>query len=158
MCNKNLSKKADVRCKNIVTYLIGIVFLLSSVAKVVALSAFANEVRLYLEIYFGGWLCEYSECIAIMVCILEGIIGIFCFLPIVRHYANIVAILALTFFVYLTGDNYFNPSDSIGQIESCGCFGEFIHFTPLASFIKSFALWCMAATNLFYEIHFSSHA
>ena len=32
----------------------------------------------------------------------------------------------------------------MGSIESCGCFGELIHFSPLASFAKSVVLWMMA--------------
>ena len=91
------------------------------------------------------------------VILTELLIGIACLVPALRRQANVAAFLALTFFVWLTGDNYFNPSP-LGRIESCGCFGELIHFTPLASFIKSLVLWCMATTNLFYEICFSSHA
>lgn len=136
---------------------LGGVFILSAVTKAVSLPVFADEMRLYLDIYFGGWLRDSSLFLAGMVCLAELLIGIAYLIPALRRYANMAAILALTFFVWLTADNYFNPS-ILGQIESCGCFGELIHFTPLASFIKSFALWCMAATNLFYEIRSSSHA
>ena len=47
------------------------------------------------------------------------------------------------FFVYLTGINLFFPS-IIGSIESCGCFGELIHFTPIESFVKSVVLWLLS--------------
>lgn len=143
--------------QTLVTYCLGGVFILSAVTKAVGLPVFADEMRLYLDIYFGGWLRDSSLFLASMVCLAELLIGIAYLIPALRRYANMAAILALTFFVWLTADNYFNPS-ILGQIESCGCFGELIHFTPLASFIKSFALWCMAATNLFYEIRSSSHA
>ena len=122
---------------NTLSLLLALLFIVSSITKVVALPVFADELVLYLDIYFGGWLRDSSLFLAGMVCLTE--------------------LLALTFFVWLTGDNYFNPSP-LGRIESCGCFGELIHFTPLASFIKSLVLWCMATTNLFYEICFSSHA
>lgn len=141
----------------LVTYCLGGVFILSAVTKVVGLPVFADEMRLYLDIYFGGWLRDSSLFLAGMVCLAELLIGIACLVPALRRQANVAAFLALTFFVWLTGDNYFYPSP-FGRIESCGCFGELIHFTPLASFIKSLVLWCMAATNLFYEIHFPSHA
>lgn len=39
--------------------------------------------------------------------------------------------------------NYFNTS-IFGQIESCGCFGELIRFTPLGALIKSAVLWIIA--------------
>ena len=141
----------------VMTYCLGGVFILSAVTKVVALPVFADEMRLYLDIYFGGWLRDSSLFLAGMVCLAELLLRIACLVPALRRQANVAAFLALTFFVWLTGDNYFYPSP-FGRIESCGCFGELIHFTPLASFIKSLVLWCMAATNLFYEIHFPSHA
>lgn len=137
--------------------LLAILFIVSSITKGVALPVFSDEMKLYLDIYFGGWLRDASLFLAVMVCLTELLIGIAYLIPALRRYANVAAFLTLTFFVCLTGDNYFNPSP-LGRIESCGCFGEIIHFTPLASFIKSLVLWCMAATNLFYEIHFSSHA
>ena len=148
-------QKPDIHM--LVTYCLGGVFILSAVTKVVGLPVFADEMRLYLDIYFGGWLRDSSLFLAGMVCLAELLIGIACLVPALRRQANVAAFLALTFFVWLTGDNYFCPSP-FGRIESCGCFGELIHFTPLASFIKSLVLWCMAATNLFYEIHFPSHA
>ena len=146
-----------IKPQTIAMCLLGIVFILSSVTKAVALPIFADELQLYLDIYFGGWLRDYKLLLAGMVCLAELLIGIACLVPALRRQANVAAFLALTFFVWLTGDTYFNPSPP-GRIESCGCFGELIHFTPLASFIKSLVLWCMATTNLFYEICFSSHA
>lgn len=98
---------------------------------------------LYLEIYFNGWLSNYSIHVAGLVCLAELTTGIFYLLPKFSRYANLAGLAALSFFVYLTGDNYFNPSVA-GRIESCGCFGELIHFTPLQSFIKSCVLWVIA--------------
>ena len=141
----------------VTAYCLGGVFILSAVTKTVSLPVFADEMRLYLDIYFGGWLRDSSLFLAGMVCLTELLIGIACLVPALRRQANVAAFLALTFFVWLTGDNYFNPSP-LGRIESCGCFGELIHFTPLASFIKSLVLWCMATVNIFYELRFSSHA
>lgn len=146
-----------IKPQTIAMCLLGIVFILSSVTKAVALPIFADELQLYLDIYFGGWLRDYKLLLAGMVCLTELLIGIACLVPALRRQAIVAAFLALTFFVWLTGDNYFCPSP-FGRIESCGCFGELIHFTPLASFIKSLVLWCMATVNIFYELRFSSHA
>lgn len=123
--------------------LLGAVFILSAVTKAVSLNLFGDEIMLYLEIYFNGWLSNYHNNVAGLVCLVELFIGIFCFLPKYSNYACLTAFAVLSFFVYLTGDNYFNPS-LIGRIESCGCFGELIHFTPLESFIKSCVLWTVA--------------
>lgn len=136
----------------IMAYCLGGVFILSSVTKAIALPVFADELELYLDIYFGGWLMEYSLFLAGMVCLAELLIGIAYMIPALRCHANVVAFLTLTFFVYLTGDNYFNPS-VIGQIESCGCFGELIHFTPFGAFVKSSVLWIVSlAYVIFGEI------
>lgn len=127
--------------------ILGAVFILSAVTKAASLGVFADEVDLYLEIYFGGWLSDHSVCVAGMVCIAELLVGVSFLIPRLCRCANIAALVALTFFVYLTGDNYFNPS-MIGRIESCGCFGELIHFTPLGSFVKSCVLWVLAIVGV----------
>ena len=133
----------------VTAYCLGGVFILSAVTKALSLPVFADEMRLYLDIYFCGWLRDSSLFLAGMVCLAELLIGIACLVPALRRQANVAAFLALTFFVWLTGDNYFNPSP-LGRIESCGCFGELIHFTPLASFIKSLVLWVIALVIMNY--------
>lgn len=105
--------------------------------------SFAGEVNLYQEIYFGGWLAGYSMYVAGTVCLLELLTGVSCLLNPLRTYANIATFLALTFFVYLTAINYFWPPLT-GSIESCGCFGELVHFTPLEAFVKSSVLWIVS--------------
>ena len=123
--------------------LLGTVFILSAITKVFSLKVFGGEVMLYLEIYFNGCLSDYSIHVAGLVCLAELTTGIFYLLPKLSRYANLAGLAALSVFIYLTGDNYFNPSVA-GRIESCGCFGELIHFTPLQSFIKSCVLWVIA--------------
>lgn len=130
----------NIKLRIIAIQFMGSVFILSSITKLISLQVFASEVVLYLDIYFGSWLREESMFIAGIVCLAEFLIGIGYMISSLRYYANIAAFFAMTFFVYLTGDNYFSPS-LLGRIESCGCFGELIHFTPLASFVKSMILW-----------------
>lgn len=130
---------------NTLSMLLGTVFIVSSVTKFISLDVFGTEVLLYLEVYFGGWLSDYGIYVAGAVCMAELLTGIACLLPRFRWLGNAFAFSSLTFFVYLTGDNYFHPS-VIGRIETCGCFGELIHFTPLWSFVKSLVLWIVAIT------------
>lgn len=127
----------------VMTYCMGGVFILSAVTKSASQPVFADEMRMYLDIYFSGWLRDSSLFLADMVCLAELLIGIAYLISVLRRYANVAAFLALTFFVWLTGANYFYPSP-LGRIESCGCFGELIHFTPLESFMKSCVLWVIA--------------
>jgi len=119
------------------------IFILSGVSKAINIPAFAYEVRMYSDAYLmdciGGW----SQPIAVVVCALEILVGL---LALRTHYMKISCVamsVLLSFFVWLTGINYFYPS-IMGSIESCGCFGELIHFSPLASFIKSAVLGILA--------------
>lgn len=103
-----------------------------------------------MDSYFVQWTVE----IAVAICAIETITGL---LALRKKYAPIVSIVFLgmmSFFVWLTGINLFYPS-LMGSIESCGCFGELIHFSPLASFVKSVVLWGMAVMN--YELRFTNY-
>lgn len=51
--------------------LLGIVFIQSAITKAFSLKTFGGEVMLYLEIYFNGWLSNYSIHVAGLVCLAE---------------------------------------------------------------------------------------
>ena len=119
------------------------IFLLSSIFKSINIHSFALETRLYVDAYMADGLRPLAMTGAIAICAIEMILAL---LAIRKEYRRIAAIgffLMLTFFVYLTGINLFFPT-IMGSIESCGCFGELIHFTPMASFIKSVVLWVLS--------------
>ena len=129
-------------------------FILSGVMKAVNVYSFAQEIRLYIEAYMDSFCVQWSVEIAVVICAIETITGL---LALRKKYAPIVSIVFLgmmSFFVWLTGINLFYPS-LMGSIESCGCFGELIHFSPLASFVKSVVLWGMAVMN--YELRFTNY-
>lgn len=64
-----------MRTKTIVhrslSILLGTVFILSAITKAFSLKAFGGEVMLYLEIYFNGWLSDYSIHVAALICLAE---------------------------------------------------------------------------------------
>lgn len=130
--------------------LLGIIFILSGVAKAFNVNSFAYEVRLYADAYFWEGLSFWATPIAVAVCAIEIFFGL---LALHKDYCTLCSIVflgLLSFFTWLTGINYFTPS-LLGSIESCGCFGELIHFSPLASFIKSAVLLVGATLNLFFS-------
>lgn len=134
--------------KRIVSYILSGCFLLSGILKLVSLRSFEQEVQLYGDAYIGDWVHSFSFEIALLVCVAEIVAAI---MALLRQYSLVSAIAfvaMLSFFVYLTGVNLFSPT-IMGSIETCGCFGELIHFTPLSSFIKSVALFLIAAANLY---------
>ena len=81
------------------------------------------------------------------VCAMEMTLALLAIRREYRRTASAGFFLMLSFFVYLTGVNLFFPT-IMGSIESCGCFGELIHFSPLASFIKSVVLWMLSLVLL----------
>lgn len=136
---------------DVIRCFLAVCFILSGTLKVLSIRAFEQEVLMYCETYIGRWVSGYSIEIAIVVCALEIILGIAALL---RNFAFLTGIsfsLMLLVFMYLTGINLFFPS-VMGQLETCGCFGEFVHFTPVSAFVKSVVLGCLALLNLYFLV------
>lgn len=133
--------------KRIISYMLSGCFLLSGTLKLVSLRSFEQEVQLYGDAYIGDWVHSFSFEIALLVCVVEIVAAIMALLRQYSFVSAIIFVVMLSFFVYLTGVNLFSPT-IMGSIETCGCFGELIHFTPLSSFIKSVALFLIAVANL----------
>lgn len=149
-----MSGKNKEKIRTALRITLGVCFILSGVMKAVNVYSFAQEIRLYIEAYMDSFCVQWSVEIAVAICAIETITGL---LALRKKYAPIVSIVFLgmmSFFVWLTGINLFYPS-LMGSIESCGCFGELIHFSPLASFVKSVVLWGMAGMN--YELRFTNY-
>lgn len=129
-----------IKSRKNVFALLSIVFLLSSVLKSVNIHSFALETRMYIDVYMNNWLRPLAMTGAMTVCVIEMLTALLALKKAYRRIITTGFFFMLSFFVYLTGLNLFFPT-IMGSIESCGCFGELIHFTPLASFIKSMVLW-----------------
>lgn len=132
---------------NISSYIIASILLFSGISKCFYLQRFAEEVSQYSEFYVSSSFSPLSEFIAIALCFIEIIVGVLLFTKKLLFIAASMSFLLMSFFLYLTGINYLFPT-VLGSIESCGCFGELIHFTAKGSFIKSGVLW-LIALNIF---------
>ena len=123
--------------------LLAAVLLVSGFSKLPHLEAFAGEVSQYAELYVSPVLVPWSQAAAVAVCCIELTLG--ALLPIARLslYTSSATLGLLTFFLYLTTVNYLHPSP-VGAVESCGCFGELLHFSPQGAFSKTLALWGVA--------------
>lgn len=149
-----MSKTIKEKITTVLSITLGVCFMLSGVMKAVNVYSFAQEIRLYIEAYMDSFCVQWSVEIAVVICVIETVTGL---LALRKKYELIVAIIFLgmmSFFVWLTGINLFCPS-LMGSIESCGCFGELIHFSPLTSFVKSIVLWGMAIMNC--ELRFTNY-
>ncbi|MDD6015271.1 MAG: hypothetical protein PUC18_03125 [Prevotellaceae bacterium] len=130
----------------------GSILILSSLLKSVNIHSFAMETGDYIDLYMPSWLHGFKYPCAMLVCQIELMLGL---LGLRTKYRTVVLcgmLVMLTFFVWLTAVNAFFPT-ILGSIESCGCFGELIHFTPMASFVKSVVLWLMVGDVLLIEFN-----
>lgn len=134
-----------------IKYILSTCFILSSLLKAFSIKAFEQEVQLYGDVYIGTWVNSYSIEIAVFVCVVEGGVALVSLWKRMAFACSLIYLAMLLFFVYLTGTNLFMPN-LLGSIESCGCFGELVHFTPMTSFIKSLALLILAIANVYYVV------
>lgn len=128
-------------------YLLGCIFIISGLTKFFSLDSFSFEVAQYADLLNFYWVIRNKETVSILICFLELLMGILAFCKRANIWTTCYFILSMTFFMFITGMNYLFPP-IIGSIESCGCFGEFIHFSAKSAFYKSIALWCISIVNL----------
>lgn len=108
--------------------------------KTVNIYAFVKTVMQYIDVYLPHSLLFFSNEIAIIVCVFELLIGLLLLTDFFSYIASWLSFILLSVFLILNLLNVFVPSVS-GHIESCGCFGEVVHMSPIASFLKTFFLW-----------------
>lgn len=148
---KTISMETNKKCSTLslaMSMLLGAVFILSSLSKAVNIYSFAMETGLYINLYMPMWLHGGDMSCAVLVCTIEMFVGLLAFRQEYRVQSSLLLFVILLFFVCLTGINCFFPSTFAGSIESCGCFGELIHFTPFGSFMKSGILWLLSSIHL----------
>lgn len=141
------SSKLNI-CFSIIRSILGFVLISSAILKFASISSFAQEVQLYIDLYLLDFLHEWSHGVAVAVCVLELLIGILTLTGRCRMKVSMMLVAIFSFFLYLTSLNAFFPSEYFGSIESCGCFGELIHITPIESFYKSVVLWSLSVIML----------
>ena len=137
-----MSKKEKI--VTILRITLGVCFILSGIMKAVNVHSFAQEIRLYIEAYMDFCFVQWTVEIAVVICAIEITTGLQALRKRNVTVVSVTFLGMLSFFVWLTGINLFCPS-LMGSIESCGCFGELVHLSPLASFVKSVVLWGMSA-------------
>lgn len=135
----------------VLAMVLGVTFVASSLLKIISIRTFAMEVGEYMDLYMPKWLHGWNMPCAIGVCASELLVGVLAFWKKHVRWMSILSLVMLTFFVWLTGVNLFFPT-MFGSVESCGCFGELVHFTPVGSFVKSMVLWVLALV-LFVLVH-----
>ncbi len=135
--------RTTARIGNVGRMLLAAVMLLSGISKLFYLQGFSEEVAQYSELYVSQSLVLWSKGIAVAVCCAEIMLGLLLPMSKMSIHTTLAAFALMTFFLYFTGMNYFFPT-ALGSVESCGCFGELVHFSAKGTFVKSVALWAVA--------------
>ena len=136
---------------NILKLSLSIIFLTAGVSKIFYYRGFTQEIAQYFELYLFSLPAVSYRYIAVFLIITEIAIGFCLQIKKIVLPTIILMFLLLSAFWYLNMLNYFFPS-IIGSVESCGCFGELIQFTPAGSFYKSMTIWTLSLYLLIYMI------
>lgn len=123
------------RLRRFSAILVGIVFLLAGILKLMDPLGAELVVREYLAFFHLGFLRFAASVIAVFLALLEAIVGAALVTGVWRKQTAIVSMSMMGAFTLVTIVLLiFNPK------MDCGCFGEAIHLTHLQSFIKNVAL------------------
>lgn len=120
-------------------------FILSSILKTISIYSFSQIVNSFCGLLGMDVLYGYGYPLAIAIIAFELLIGVCAFIRRLQRFAIWTYTIVLGFFTYITFINY---TDLYGGIESCGCFGELIHFTPASSFYKNLILFALSLVLL----------
>ena len=123
--------------KQILFFAFGAIFIFSAISKAINIPSFSQSINSYLGLLGMDGLYGHTRLLAISCCTFEFLMGICAFIKPCQRFMAWVFPAVMAFFVYIT---YINYTDLYGGIESCGCFGELIHFTPASSFYKNIVL------------------
>ncbi|HLW33983.1 MAG TPA: BT_3928 family protein [Aequorivita sp.] len=117
--------------------IVGALFIISGLVKLNDPVGFSFKLQDYFapEVLDLGFLVPYSLLIAIVLVIIEVLLGISLLLGYMRRFTLWALLLMIVFFTFLTFYSaYFN------KVTDCGCFGDAIPLTPWESFSKDIVL------------------
>lgn len=113
----------------------GLLFIFSGFIKANDPTGFGYKLEEYFHVFHTDFLNDYATYIAIVVCALEIILGIWLLLGIYKKLVAWGLLLLIIFFTFLTFYSAF-----FEVVTSCGCFGDAIPLTPWQSFGKDLVL------------------
>ncbi|MES2417110.1 MAG: BT_3928 family protein [Bacteroidota bacterium] len=119
-------------------WFVGVLFIFSGLIKANDPLGFGYKLQEYFEVFHLGFLSDWATSIAILLCVLEIVLGA---LLLLGFWYNRVAkglLVLIIFFTFLTF-----VSAAFKVVTSCGCFGDAIPLTPWQSFTKDLVLLVM---------------
>lgn len=129
----------------ITKYFVGLLFIFSGLIKLNDPLGFSYKLEEYFEVFHITFLNPLAVSIAILLCALEVILGVFLLISYYTQKVLWALLLLIIFFSFLTFYSaYFDV------VKSCGCFGDAIPLSPWQSFAKDVIL-LLAIALLFYQ-------
>ncbi|MCE3280454.1 MAG: DoxX family protein [Bacteroidetes bacterium] len=115
--------------------LVGLLFIFSGFIKANDTLGFSYKLVEYFEVFKIHFLVPLALPFAIIICILEIILGFMLLMGARVKLTLWLLLLTIVFFTFLTFYSaYFDV------VKECGCFGDFLHLTPWQSFTKDVIL------------------
>jgi uncharacterized membrane protein YphA (DoxX/SURF4 family) len=119
-------------------WFVGILFIFSGLIKANDPLGFGYKLQEYFEVFHLNFLNNWATGIAILLCVLEIVLGALLLLGFWRNTVAKGLLALIIFFTFLTF-----VSAAFKVVTSCGCFGDAIPLTPWQSFTKDLVLLVM---------------
>lgn len=124
---------------------VSLLFIFSGLIKLNDPLGFSYKLEEYFEVFHITFLSPLAVSIAVLLCALEVVLGIFLMIGYYTKKVIWALLLLILFFTFLTFYSaYFDV------VKTCGCFGDAIALTPWQSFGKDIIL-LIAILFLFYQ-------
>ncbi|RZL50818.1 MAG: DoxX family membrane protein, partial [Pedobacter sp.] len=123
---------------NFSRWFVGILFIFSGLIKANDPLGFGYKLQEYFEVFHIGFLNDYATAIAIILCVLEIVLGALLLFGFWKNTVTKGLLGLIIFFTFLTF-----VSAAFKVVTSCGCFGDAIPLTPWQSFTKDLILLVM---------------
>jgi hypothetical protein len=143
-----LFKKTAFSAVNLLRNWMGSLFIFSGVVKAIDPLGTAYKIAEYFEVLHLDFLNRFSVAFSVGMIVLELVLGVAMIIAWKPKITNIITLLLIIFFCFLTGYTYLSGWDlhkltfdaANMKVTSCGCFGDFIKLEPKVSFFKDLIL------------------
>lgn len=140
------------RISNLLRILLSLLLIISAALKFYNISGFANTVQMFADAYIIGMPHSIVYFFSVFICFIELFVGTIGIFNRFRTISLPLIIIMSSVFTLVTFANVFFPT-SLGSIQDCKCFGDVLHLSPFASFIKSCVLLCLSLLALYFLYH-----
>ena len=132
------------RTKRFCGYLVGIVFFISGVLKLLDPVGTSMIVDEYYKFMHMDFLSFSAKPVAVAVSMAETLIGAALITGVWRRVTALAALVAMGIFMLISvALLVFDP------VMDCGCFGEAVHLTHMQTFVKNLILSVMCCISFF---------